>query len=75
LQSRARKRQARADHWHRRAELWSERLAGASNDRAVARYGTRLMNVQMLYEKEAKRFDALMDELYGPGWEDDLGPA
>jgi hypothetical protein len=75
LEARARKRKSRAEHWHRRAELWSDRLDAATSDRAAARYSASFLNVQMLYEKEAERFNDVMDELYGPGWEDRLDPA
>jgi hypothetical protein len=74
LLARARRKQARADHWHARAEAITEQLANATSDRETTRHGQRLLGVQRLYVKESERFAALMDQLYGPGWEDRAAP-
>jgi hypothetical protein len=73
LLARARKREARAQHWHQRAEAIAGQLAEATTDRATTRQANRLMGVQRLYQKDADRYCALMDKLYGPGWEERLG--
>jgi hypothetical protein len=72
LTARALKRESRANHWHQRAEVVSGQLADATSDSEVSRHSHRLLGVQRMYEKDAEKFSALMDKLYGPGWEDKL---